>query len=268
MQDSSEGLARLYADLDPLARHVRSAACTLLMFSFFFCGTLEGLFGLMAACCVLCCAAPGSLGVAHASRCAKICAVCTATLALLHLLAISTFAVAVLPTMPAAVAQTCTAHEREMDSLTHSAHPAGKLPAPEKFGLSDVFLTGKVFAEGGLPVKENQPVPPKMKELVSEEPMLADGSYSVAAAKLVAGGSVRVSRHLEQLVAVVTRTTFQPAPLSAHCAKVARFFADFAPLALLMAGLVEFCLFLSAMTLARRATALVHTARSMGANGI
>ena len=68
----------MYADLDPLARHVRSAACTLLMFSFFFCGTLEGLFGLLAASCVLCCAAPGSLGVAHSSRCAKICAIFTA----------------------------------------------------------------------------------------------------------------------------------------------------------------------------------------------
>ena len=68
----------MYADLEPLARAVKSAACSLLMFSMLFCGTLEGLFGLMAATSVLCCTAPGSLGVAHSSRCAKICAVCTA----------------------------------------------------------------------------------------------------------------------------------------------------------------------------------------------
>ena len=109
---------------------------------------------------------------------------------------------------------------------------------------------------------------PKKMQVAAEEPLLEDGSYSAAAANLVAGSSIRVARHLEQIVAVVTRTSFQPAPLSAHCAKVARFFADFAPVALLMAGLVEFCLFLSAMTLARRATALRHAARSMGANGI
>jgi hypothetical protein len=265
-QDSSEGLARMYADLDPLARHVRSAACTLLMFSFFFCGTLEGLFGLLAASCVLCCAAPGSLGVAHSSRCAKICAIFTATLALFHLLAISTFSIAVLPTMPVAVAQQCSAHEREMEL---SAHPAGKMPPPEKFGLSEVFLTGKVFAEG-VPMTADQPMPSPMKkmDLDAAPPLLDDDSYSTAAAKLVAGGSIRAARHLEQVVAVVTRASFEPAPLSAHCAKVARFYAEFAPVALLMAGLIEFCLFLSAMTLARRAAHLILAARSMGANGI
>ena len=269
-QDSSEGLARMYADLEPLARAVKSAACSLLIFSMLFCGTLEGLFGLFAACTVLFCAAPGSLGVAHASRCAKICAIFTASLALFHMMALSTFSIVVLPSMPATVAQMCMAKEREMASMAHKGLPAGKHPnAGTDFDLSDVLVAGKIFAEAK-PELPTKTAAPSAKPLpIGREAVLVEGSYSNAAAQLVAGGSIHVARKLEQVVAVVTRVgTFKPAPLSAHCAKVSHFFADVAPMALLLAGLVELCLFLSAMNLARRAGHLVQVARSSGANGI
>ena len=62
--DSTEGLARMYQDLAPHALKLKSACTVLLLVSLFFCGSLEGLFGIMAAMSVLCCAAPGSLGTA------------------------------------------------------------------------------------------------------------------------------------------------------------------------------------------------------------
>lgn len=147
-----------------------------------------------------------------------------------------------------------------MNSMTHNALPAGKHATPPvSLDISDVLLTGKVFAAGALPLEEH----------VAKEPLGPDASYADAAAQFVAGTSIHAARKLEQVVAVVTRvSSFQPAPLSDHCAKVARFYADAAPLVMLMAGLVEFCLFLSAMTLARRAAHLVRVARDSGANGI
>merc|ERR1719335_1237158 len=105
--DSSEGLKRMYEDLEPLAKRLRSAATCLLFFSIMFMGSLEGLFGLVAATGVLCCAAPGSLGTAYAARCTRITAIICASLALMHLLCISTFATIVLPEMPAAIAKAC-----------------------------------------------------------------------------------------------------------------------------------------------------------------
>ena len=47
--DSTEGLANLYRGLEPAAMRLRSAAFSLLLISFLFCGTLEGLFGMAAA---------------------------------------------------------------------------------------------------------------------------------------------------------------------------------------------------------------------------
>ena len=73
--DSSEGLANMYRDLAPAADRLRASAFSLLLLSFFFCGTLEGMFGLIAAASVLCCAAPGSLSTAYAARCTRIAAI-------------------------------------------------------------------------------------------------------------------------------------------------------------------------------------------------
>jgi len=105
--DSSEGLARMYADLAPEAMRVRSAAFLLLCVSMFMCGTLEGLMGMIAACSVLCCAAPGSLGTAYAARCARVAALLAAGFGAAHLVALSLFSVTVLPEVPPAMATMC-----------------------------------------------------------------------------------------------------------------------------------------------------------------
>merc|ERR1719375_2470024 len=95
-----------------------------------FCGTLEGFFGLMAAAGVLCCAAPGSLGTAYASRCTKTLAVICASLAAFHLIAISVFSIAVLPEMPHAVMDMCEAEGMGPGHMDLGAPKAMKLTKP------------------------------------------------------------------------------------------------------------------------------------------
>merc|ERR1719183_3441294 len=103
INDSSSGLAQMYQDLNKPAAYLRSSATTLLLISIFFCGSLEGIFGLLAATGVLCCAAPGSLGTAYAARCTRLLAIVSAALAFTHGMCLATFAFAVLPEMPAAL---------------------------------------------------------------------------------------------------------------------------------------------------------------------
>ena len=49
--------------------------------------------------------------------------------------------------MPHAVAEMCTAKERELASMNHGNAPPGKLAASDSFDLHDILLTGRVFAE-------------------------------------------------------------------------------------------------------------------------
>merc|ERR1719183_2450987 len=99
INDSSSGLAQMYQDLNKPAAYLRSSATTLLLISIFFCGSLEGIFGLIAACGVLCCAAPGSLGTAYAARCTRIAAVLCAALALGQFLCLGALSM-MMPHMP------------------------------------------------------------------------------------------------------------------------------------------------------------------------
>ncbi len=66
----ADTLTQMQIELQPLARKVRTAAAVLLIFSLLRMCSPAGFFGLIAASSVLCCAAPGSLGTAYASRCA------------------------------------------------------------------------------------------------------------------------------------------------------------------------------------------------------
>jgi len=108
VNDSSSGLARMYEDLKPGAAALRRVASVLLCFSLLVLGspTLEGVFGLIAACGVLCCAAPGSLGTAYAARCTRICAIICAGIALFQALTLSAVAVTI-PRVPQALMEVC-----------------------------------------------------------------------------------------------------------------------------------------------------------------
>jgi len=68
--------------------------------------TLEGVFGLVAACGVLCYAAPGSLGTAYAARCTRVCALICAGMAFFQALTLSTVALAI-PHVPRKIMETC-----------------------------------------------------------------------------------------------------------------------------------------------------------------
>jgi len=109
MNSSREGLMQMYRDLDPHARSLKSACSGLLFFSCLLCGSVEGVFGLIAACGVLCCAAPGSLGTAYAARCTRVMALLAAAMALCQIMVMSSLSW-VLPEVPPAVEALCNDH--------------------------------------------------------------------------------------------------------------------------------------------------------------
>jgi len=231
VNDSSEGLARMVADLAPFAARLRSSAFTLLLFSLLFMGTLEGMFGLIAAVGVLCCAAPGSLGTAHAARCTKICAIICATVSLMHIFCLSAFSVMVLPEMPHAFADAC--RDAQMEA-----------PAPLKAKLTDMLVSSSAG--------------PATSSTGSVEVVALTSSSSASA--IVATVTSAATRRLQE-VGVVSSA-------DAPCLRAERAFADAAPTLLLCAVLVETALFFSAISTAKAAGRLIAAARSFGANGI
>jgi hypothetical protein len=221
--DSSEGLARMYADLEEPAKKLRSSAFTLLLLSFLFCGSIEGIFAMIAALSVLCCAAPGSLGTAYAARCTRICAIVCAVVAFSQMMMLTAVSFMV-PHMPEAVDSYC------------ATMPVG----------------GVVVA-----------TPPDVKVVAvpspaDDKPLAKEGAHKVVAFA-VSG--------LRKLQEVATAT----APMddqAAQCEKAAYFTAEVLPYFVFFASIAELCLFIAAMTTARRALHLVLLARSMGANGL
>jgi len=121
--DSAEGLARMYQDLDPLAKALRSACSILFIFSVLLFGSLEGILGLCAACGVLCCAAPGSLGTAYAARCTRVLAILCAGAALCQIMVLSTVGVLVPDVAPALDDLCSEVHAEAADQTT-----VGELP--------------------------------------------------------------------------------------------------------------------------------------------
>jgi hypothetical protein len=107
INDSSAGLAQLYVDLNPLALKVRRNASFVLFYGLMLMCTAEGMFSLIAAAGVLCCAAPGSLGTAYAARFTRIMASIAAGISLAHILFLSSFAIVVMPHMPQAIERVC-----------------------------------------------------------------------------------------------------------------------------------------------------------------
>lgn len=238
INDSSAGLNRMYEDLAPLAARVRSAASILLLFSVFppFIGTLEGMFGIIAACGVLCCAAPGSLGVAYAARCTKILATVSAVFSLMHVMCLTTFAVAVMPDVPHAFRHICSEGKLGLPPPVRGAHANDHLLFPA-FAHS---ATGE-HAEATIVAHE----PPRTATFVAT----------------VATGAARRLQEM-QLVAV------DQAPVDPACARAERFFVEAAPAVLLCATLLEFGLFVAALSLAKASARLVNAARRYGANAI
>jgi len=146
VNDSSAGLARMYEDLAPGAARLRGAAISLLFFSILFMGSLEGLFGLIAAFGVLCCAAPGSLGTAYAARCTRITATVSAVIAFMHVTCMVTFAYAVLPEMPRAIHHVCPEMEgvavrQDAKLFVAPHHEAGMLPSSPATFVATVATT-------------------------------------------------------------------------------------------------------------------------------
>ena len=238
LQDSSAGLAQMYDDLTPLANNLRRAAHALLFFSILFCGSLEGLFGLIAACGVLCCAAPGSLGVAYAARCTRITATICAVMALLHIICLATFSLAVLPQMPHAFHHVCTeSMKMEQPPLEHQPHhehpPHHGEGHPPMFGL----LSAPSVETGRAEVVPSAP------------------------AHLVATVATSAARRLQEM-AIVSEET------SPACERAERVFAKAAPLMLFFAMVVELGLFMSALSTAKAAGKLLMAARRYGANAI
>lgn len=225
----------MYADLAPLAARLRGAAMGLLLFSCLFIGTLEGLFGLIAAAGVLCCAAPGSLGTAYAARCTRITATISATISLMHLMCLTMFAFAVLPEMPHAIEHACGADKMVIPA--DGAMPRGAIPEPTGFAH---------MVSAGLAARVSDAVAtPASVELTPS-----------ASATFVANIATTAARRLQDV------------SHEAACMRTKEIFANAVPSFVFVAALVEMGLFLSAMSTAKAATRIVVAARRYGANAI
>jgi len=231
INDSSAGLQRMYADLEPLAARLRSACVTLLFFSILFCGSLEGMLGFVAATGVLCCAAPGSLGTAYAARCTRVMALMCAVLAFVHMMCLSTFAFAVLPEMPHALKHACMEQAKAVEA-----------PRP-----SGIIMEQQAIIVSGIAADETNP----------DAELAVPTSSAHFFATVVVGGA----RRLQEMAPVVLE---HPEP----CARAERAFTQVAPFLLFAAVLVQLGLFFSAMSVAQHAGRLVLAARRFGANAI
>jgi hypothetical protein len=258
----------MYADLAPFAAKVRGAALSLLFFSILFMGSLEGLFGLLAACGILCCAAPGALGTAHAARCARIMATVCAVLSLMHIMCLSTFAVVVMPEMPKAFHKQCVEEHKqilaqgaadvEYDNAIVATQDAAPATSSESF-VSSVMYFGLSYAKNGA----------KNQVYVDDEE-----EPSGTATTLVAV-STAAARRLQDYVMIIDEPSADQAALAAEakkqakaCAKAEDFFVSAVPTYLVLAMFVEMGLFVSAMRLARASAMITAAARAYGANGI
>lgn len=246
VNDSSAGLARMYQDLNPPANRLRACATVLMLFSVLFLGSLEGLFGFLAAAGVLCCAAPGSLGTAYAARCTKILATISAALALMHVVCLSTFAVAVMPEMPQAFRHACNEARQESAMLAAEPGRGGLQPiAAEEPSPSAHFIGHLLVRAQGVMIDADDEAPASTAQPVSA---------------FVATFSTSAARRLQE-VGLLDDSTHP-------CARAERAFADAAPLFLMSAILIETCLFIAAFNTASAAGRLLAAAQRYGANGV
>lgn len=227
--DSSDGLARMYQDLQPYALKLKSSATVLLLVSIFFCGSLEGLFGIMAAMSVLCCAAPGSLGTAYAARCTKILAIVCAVIALSQLVALTAVSI-MMPTMPHHIAEAC-------DEL--NAHAV-----EDKTPMLDAV--------------------PAQDGAVGSPALVPESSYGeqqpVHTSQVLVTVIAAASRRLQQVAPETVKEI--------RCERAQAFVANVAPFLLLGAMIVETLMFMSALSTIKAATNLLKAARRYGANAI
>lgn len=292
VQDPS--LVRMSEALAPHAARLRSAALLLLLFSAMFIGTLEGLFGFVAAAGVLCCAPPGPLGTAHAARCTRITATVSAAFALIHAMCLLTFTLAVLPEMPVAMDRACDAKAVGMapfpaDGAAHSGHvtaflasvgvnthappktyemvfpPLDPKPKVGKDGFDDLKQKGEKAAyvthadaeavgDDG-PMVAHMTHPEALVDKVDDDEVESPVDDAVSTpATLVAHLTAAAARRLQ---------TATP-PVEA-CVRAKELFATTVPTFLYAAILVELALFYAAFATAKAATRLVLAARLLSA---
>lgn len=249
VNDSSEGLARMLNDLAPLAARLRANATILLLFSVLFMGSLEGMFGMIAAIGLLCCAAPGPLGAAAAARCTRIMATVCATFALMHILCLSFFAVAVLPEMPHAFHHACAeAHHPPLADKMALAAPAHQQAPPE----GPAHFVGHLVVRTFVAAPHHEEGAP---ENISQGPRPSAMFFATVA--------TTAHRRLQEFAYGEPADMDEPS-----CLKTERLFAQAAPVFLVAAIFVELGLFIAAINTAKAAARLVYTARKSGANGI
>jgi len=259
--------AALVSDLAPYVARLRSSALVLLLFSSMFIGTLEGLFGFVAAAGILCCSPPGHLGVAHAARCTRITATISAALSLVHTMCLFTFVLYVLPEMPAAMHRACAADAASMAAFPAVASvpaegavvPADGAAAAAPQGHFTGFLAsvGVDIAYAPKIVKKPESPPKPAVAPASAKPLVADDEIDAeilpsTPATLVASVTAVAARRLEVV---------HGAPPPVACARAKEMFESAAPAFLYAAMMVELALFYAAFSTAKAAGRLVLAAR-------
>jgi hypothetical protein len=244
------------------------------------------MFGMMAAAGVLCCAAPGSLGAAHAARCTRILAIFCASFAFFHMTFLAGFSLAVLPEMPSAVEAQC-AHPADQPvlSVAFVGQDSQELLGKDGHGQHHKHNLGEDghgilqkhnLGEDGHGILQKHNLGEDGHGILQKHNLGEDGhgQYSPPMAELftvkVAELSTKASRRLEEVVMAVAPAAgpAEASSMETHCEQVARFYRDAAPTMVLCAAVVEFCIFLSALMTAKSAARLTVAARKMGANGI
>ena len=263
----------MYEDLAPYAMAVHSAAVPLLFFSAFYAGTLEGMFGLIAASGVLCCAAPGSLGVAHAAKCTRICALIAAMLALIHIFCITTFALFVMPEMPKAFHQACVMNTQQELGLIAAAPVHSNLWSNDAAPSADAAVAPIPAAHEEVALVKDDD-----KDVFTATQEFPKATHAEGIAVFTASVSTTAVRRLQEYYSFDYPEVTEEEPakddnkdepsMPTDCEHAERMFAKAAPIAMMLSLLVEFGLFTSALRVAKASARIVLAARSFGANGI
>lgn len=92
---------------DAIASKLIRSCAFLMIYSLLRLGSLQGLLGLLAAATVLCCSAPGAIGMARSARHVKFCALVAAALACVSMVFVGTAMVTLPPVIEAELRTTC-----------------------------------------------------------------------------------------------------------------------------------------------------------------
>jgi len=249
--DSTEGLRGMYNELEPYASKLRTASLALLFFGAMRLCSIQGVLAVIASSSIVCLAAPGSLGVAHAARFARPFALMAGCLAMIVALGTTIIGSSAIPVI--------------FEHVQNKTCP--RIAKRAELGLSEYQYEVDEFRSRALFEKPDhddddgkahmlKPMMTKLFHHDEEEDEKELKPYSAPAQAAIEyifvpeGGSVGADSIL------------------AECMLRAEQLRSIAPLVLVLFALTELGLAISAFLVAKYALQIVTKARSCGANAM